>query len=143
MIAQALINLLKNAAEAIHEHFYPHGKSNFEAHIRVELACEQQQVVIQVLDNGGGLPANLRTRLGEPYVTMKKKGTGLGLAIVQNILDEHGGTLNLRETNEEGRKGTCVTVSFPVNLGDEQTGGDDSLLQLAYQRKEETFADGV
>jgi CheY-like chemotaxis protein len=53
--------------------------------------------VIDVIDNGIGLPKENRNRLLEPYVTTREKGTGLGLAIVGRILEEHGGGIELRD----------------------------------------------
>ena len=48
--------------------------------------------MIDVIDNGIGLPKVSRARLLEPYVTTREKGTGLGLAIVGRVLEDHGGT---------------------------------------------------
>ena len=49
--------------------------------------------MIDVIDNGIGLPKSNRSRLLEPYVTTREKGTGLGLAIVGRIIEEHGGSI--------------------------------------------------
>jgi two-component system, NtrC family, nitrogen regulation sensor histidine kinase NtrY len=91
-LAQALTNLLKNAAEAVAARQERDGGAG-----RVELAVEPgaDRLVIAVTDNGVGLPADLRDRLTEPYVTTRARGTGLGLAIVKKIVEEHGGTLDL------------------------------------------------
>ena len=58
------------------------------------LTADETEAVIQIADNGTGLPPD-RARLFEPYVTTREKGTGLGLPIVRKIIDEHGGTLEL------------------------------------------------
>jgi len=58
-------------------------------------------VVVDVIDNGIGLPKENRARLLEPYVTTREKGTGLGLAIVGRILEEHGGRLELRDASDK------------------------------------------
>ena len=47
--------------------------------------------VIEIADNGKGLPKADRARLTEPYVTTRERGTGLGLAIVKKIMEDHGG----------------------------------------------------
>ena len=65
--------------------------------IAVMAAREGDLIVIDVIDNGVGLPKENRNRLLEPYVTTREKGTGLGLAIVGKILEEHGGGIELRE----------------------------------------------
>ncbi len=58
---------------------------------------EGDMVVIDVIDNGPGLPKENRERLLEPYVTTREKGTGLGLAIVGKIFEEHGGRIELND----------------------------------------------
>jgi two-component system nitrogen regulation sensor histidine kinase NtrY len=67
--------------------------------------------VIEVQDNGLGLPSEHPGRLTEPYVTTREKGTGLGLAIVKKIMEEHGGSLVMR--NQPGG-GASVELAFPV-----------------------------
>jgi two-component system nitrogen regulation sensor histidine kinase NtrY len=108
-LSQALINLLKNAAEAIQGR--PGAPADLPAgtvHVRV---CEENgQGMIVVEDNGKGLPAAERDRLTEPYVTTRAKGTGLGLAIVKKIMEDHGGALIL-EDREGG--GARVKLAFP------------------------------
>ena len=52
--------------------------------------------MIDVIDNGIGLPKVSRARLLEPYVTTREKGTGLGLAIVGRVLEDHGGRIELQ-----------------------------------------------
>ncbi|MDX9862691.1 MAG: ATP-binding protein, partial [Rhodospirillales bacterium] len=58
---------------------------------------EGSRIVIEVEDNGVGLPEEYRDRLTEPYVTTRDKGTGLGLAIVKKIMEDHGGDLLLED----------------------------------------------
>ena len=89
-IGQALMNLLKNAAEAIAACGRPEGGL-----IGLTVAQRGERVVVEVSDNGCGLPVEARDRLTEPYVTTRSRGTGLGLAIVKKIVEEHGGTLEL------------------------------------------------
>jgi len=70
--------------------------------------------VIDVIDNGIGLPKSNRSRLLEPYVTTREKGTGLGLAIVGRIIEEHGGSIELRDASEKipGQRGAWVRIRF-------------------------------
>ena len=73
-------------------------------------------VEYRIIDNGRGLPGENRHRLLEPYMTMRDKGTGLGLAIVKKIIDDHGGTIQLRDAPadvDEGR-GAMITVRLPM-----------------------------
>lgn len=93
MINQAFTNLLKNAAEAIDERLAADADSP-PGEIRVTLAASPGQLVIDIQDNGTGLPDEA-ARLFEPYVTHRAKGTGLGLPIVKKIIEEHDGILEL------------------------------------------------
>ena len=94
-ISQALINVLKNAAEAVATLIEREPALGG----RVIVALEQQdgRTIIRVTDNGVGLPIENRDRLTEPYVTSRVRGTGLGLAIVKKIVEEHAGSLDLTD----------------------------------------------
>ena len=82
--------------------------------IHVYAARDGDDIVIDVVDNGIGLPKANRSRLLEPYVTTREKGTGLGLAIVGRIIEEHGGSIELRDAAEKipGQRGAWVRVRF-------------------------------
>jgi two-component system nitrogen regulation sensor histidine kinase NtrY len=75
--------------------------------------------VIEVEDNGRGLPGEQRDRLAEPYVTTRAKGTGLGLAIVKKIMEDHRGELMLGDAPEVGAR---VRLIFPA--ADEDIAGN-------------------
>jgi two-component system nitrogen regulation sensor histidine kinase NtrY len=96
MMSQALTNLIKNAAEAIETYIEKKSPENFSPEIRVVLQSKDGSVILQIIDNGIGLPPD-RGRLFEPYVTTRAKGTGLGLPIVKKIIEEHGGSLTLHD----------------------------------------------
>jgi two-component system nitrogen regulation sensor histidine kinase NtrY len=85
--------------------------------ITVFTARDGHDIVIDVVDNGIGLPKENRNRLLEPYVTTREKGTGLGLAIVGRILEEHGGGIELRDADGKipGQRGAWVRVRFADN----------------------------
>ncbi|HEX3700500.1 MAG TPA: PAS domain-containing sensor histidine kinase [Phenylobacterium sp.] len=95
MLAQALGNVLKNAAEAVGAR--QAAEPRLKGRIRARLSTDSQGVAFEVEDNGVGLPSKDRDRLTEPYVTTREKGTGLGLAIVKRILEDHGGELELAD----------------------------------------------
>jgi len=95
MIGQALMNLIKNAGEAIEAH-QQSSAPGFVPEIRVSLTVNEAEALITIADNGTGLPPD-RARLFEPYVTTREKGTGLGLPIVKKIIEEHGGSLILTD----------------------------------------------
>jgi two-component system nitrogen regulation sensor histidine kinase NtrY len=111
LIAQALTNIIKNATEAISA--VPPAELG-RGRIRVSTARDDKMIVIDVVDNGIGLPKENRNRLMEPYVTTREKGTGLGLAIVGKILEEHGGGIELHDASEKipGQRGTWVRLAF-------------------------------
>ena len=111
LISQALTNIVKNAAEAIGA--VPPAELG-RGRIMVRAERDGKDVVIDVIDNGVGLPKENRARLLEPYVTTREKGTGLGLAIVGRILEEHGGRLELRDAAEKipGARGAWMQLRF-------------------------------
>ncbi|MEX0752609.1 MAG: PAS domain-containing sensor histidine kinase [Xanthobacteraceae bacterium] len=114
LISQALTNIIKNAAEAISA--VPAAK-RVRGKIRVSAAQDEDDIVIDIVDNGVGLPKENRNRLLEPYVTTREKGTGLGLAIVSRILEEHGGGIELKDAAEKipGQRGAWVRLRFARN----------------------------
>ena len=109
LISQALTNIIKNATEAIGA--VPPAELG-RGRIVVRAQRDGKDVVIDVIDNGIGLPKENRSRLLEPYVTTREKGTGLGLAIVGRILEEHGGRLELRDASEQiaGARGAWMQL---------------------------------
>lgn len=111
-ILQVLVNLLSNAADALPEH----GKIRVATGVRM-LESEQtgngsdRYAVIEVADNGPGIPPIVRNRIFDPFFTTKKEGTGLGLSISQKIARDHGGIITV--SSVEG-KGTTFQVNLPV-----------------------------
>ena len=111
LISQALTNIVKNATEAIGA--VPPAELG-RGRIVISARREGNEVTVDVIDNGIGLPKENRARLLEPYVTTREKGTGLGLAIVGRILEEHGGRLDLRDASEKfpGARGAWMQLRF-------------------------------
>ena len=109
-LAQALTNLLKNAAEAIDSKRESSGESAPKGLIQLSLEATESTITLSVADNGKGLPVEERDRLTEPYVTTRSKGTGLGLAIVKKIMEDHQGELILAD-NQGG--GAVVRLVWP------------------------------
>ena len=114
LISQALTNIIKNATEAIAAVPDTERDDGWKGVIRVFAGREGDNVVIDIVDNGIGLPKENRNRLMEPYVTTREKGTGLGLAIVGRILEEHGGALELRDAVDRipGQRGAWLRMRF-------------------------------
>jgi two-component system nitrogen regulation sensor histidine kinase NtrY len=120
LISQALTNIIKNATEAIGA--VPPAEIE-RGRIKVCARRDGQDIVIDVIDNGIGLPKENRARLLEPYVTTREKGTGLGLAIVGRILEEHGGRLELRDASEKiaGARGAWMQLRYSAERVSETT----------------------
>ncbi len=110
-VGQALTNLLKNAIESIEGRQQRDGAATPAGAIEVTLHNQGDTCIVEIADNGKGLPEANRQRLTEPYVTTRERGTGLGLAIVKKIMEDHGGDLILRD--REGG-GAVVSLVFPL-----------------------------
>ena len=126
LLTQAITNLVKNASEAVDAYLNANaGGEGGEAKGRVviRLRVAENRFVIDVIDNGCGLPKENRHRLVEPYVTTRQKGTGLGLAIVQRITEQHGGVLELADApaGEGYAHGAWISMSIPVSVGSDRT----------------------
>jgi len=122
MISQALTNLIKNAGEAIETLKEKGEPDGFLPQVRVAMRLDGDMCEITIADNGIGLPED-RARLFEPYVTTRDKGTGLGLPIVKKIIEEHGGTLALRDAPDfdgTGHYGAMAVVRLSVSPQDER-----------------------
>jgi len=114
LISQALTNIIKNASEAIEA--VPQEQLG-KGRIDVIAAREGDDIVIDVIDNGIGLPKVSRARLLEPYVTTREKGTGLGLAIVGRVLEDHGGRIELNDAADirPGARGAWMRLRFAIS----------------------------
>ena len=102
-LRQALLNLLRNAREAM-----PDGGK-----IEVAVRAEGMSVLITVSDRGTGIPDDVRAKIFDPFFSTKGEGTGLGLAITRQIVEAHGGALSC-ESRDGG--GTAFTIALPIAL---------------------------
>jgi len=109
LITQAVTNVVKNATEAVEA--VP-AEEQRPGKIHVRTYRDGDFFVVDIIDNGIGLPVESRRRLLEPYMTTRKKGTGLGLAIVGKIMEEHGGCIELLDAPAvaEGGHGAMVRL---------------------------------
>jgi two-component system nitrogen regulation sensor histidine kinase NtrY len=94
LIAQSLLNLIKNAAESVQARRARDGEPK-DGFVIVRVRELEYGVHVEVIDNGLGFPAQNRERLLEPYVTTRVKGAGLGLAIVARVIEDHDGIIEL------------------------------------------------
>jgi two-component system NtrC family sensor kinase len=103
---QVLMNLLANAVDAIVG----------DGVIVVTTSQTPESFVISIRDNGTGIPENIRTKIFDPFFTTKPvgQGTGLGLAISYGIVQDHGGSI---EVKSDPGVGTEFIVQIPLDLG--------------------------
>jgi signal transduction histidine kinase len=105
-VMQVFLNLIVNALQAM--------DGRKEAKLRISLRGSQdgKAVVVEVADNGPGIPPEVQARLFEPFFTTKgKQGTGLGLSIVKDIVTSHGGTIGVASAPGQGAR---FSVTLPA-----------------------------
>jgi len=108
-VDQALTNLLENARSAVADG--GHAAADAPARIHLDAEATGDAVRLHVCDDGPGVPAEIRSRLFEPFASRSPGGTGLGLAIVARIAAAHGGSVALTERPPWS---TCFTLTFPA-----------------------------
>ena len=126
-VQQVVINLLRNAAQAVAEEQMTkeaEGNHHYQPQIAVTIHMTPTLALIDINDNGSGIPENLRTQIFEPFFTTKEigSGTGLGLAVSYFIMTEHHrGSLDLlpRQTKTDAlgteiETGTTFRISLPL-----------------------------
>ena len=104
MLYQAFLNLLINAMQAM-----PDG-----GRVVVDIIGEDSRITVHFKDSGGGIDAEIIDKIWAPFFTTKEQGTGLGLGIVKNIIEAHGGRIEI--VNREGG-GVDAVITLPVNQG--------------------------
>jgi signal transduction histidine kinase len=100
-LSQCLLNLLINAFQAVAD----------TGHVALRSRCEADEVIIEIEDDGHGIPPADLEHIFEFYYTTKDEGTGLGLSIAQRIAHQHGGTLTVDSSEGEG---TLITIRLPT-----------------------------
>ena len=102
-LERVLYNLLLNSCEAV---------ATVDGRVDIDLAEVANGVEIRVADNGRGIPPSIREKLFEPFISCgKENGTGLGLTVVQKIVQDHGGTVMVEQTSEQG---TSFKLRLPL-----------------------------
>lgn len=137
LLHQALVNVLRNASEAIAESRVPAGERAIWIEVRRARsviaeggAALQSVTVLAVRDSGPGIPEDVLQRVFNPFFTTRHAGTGLGLAIVHRIIDAHKGRVVIRSnTGGVGPRGT--TVEFHLPAAEAAAAGPGVSVQLA------------
>tara|TARA_R110000850_G_scaffold271031_2_gene404906 strand:+ start:302628 stop:304091 length:1464 start_codon:yes stop_codon:yes gene_type:complete len=101
-LIRVVTNLVKNAIQSVSEREEPK--------VEVKVYSEEGLAVIEVVDNGLGIPEENKLRVFEPKFTTKSSGMGLGLAMVKNIIENYNGNISLES---ELHKGSVFRVVFP------------------------------
>lgn len=116
-ISQVVLNLIVNAADAIGS-----GNEQGRGHIRITTTCDDENVEINIQDDGPGMTSEILDRIFDPFFTTKDigKGSGQGLAIAYSIINQkHAGTI--RCSSEPG-KGACFSVRLPIDAKSNEEG---------------------
>ncbi|OBX24581.1 phospho-acceptor domain-containing protein [Gelidibacter algens] len=115
-ISRVILNLCNNAFDAMHERLQ---KKNYSEHYQPKLTIKtiekNNQVVIEIMDNGLGIPSELQDKILMPFFTTKRgtEGTGLGLSITNDIIKAHGGNLRI-ESKQEEDSFTTFKINLPI-----------------------------
>lgn len=111
MLIQALLNIARNACEALNGH----GNITFKTRVvrKYTIGMQRHKLVacIEVIDDGPGIPADIREKIFFPMVTGRAEGSGLGLAISQSLIQQHDGLIECQ--SEAGK--TVFSVIIPIN----------------------------
>lgn len=102
-IEQVLINLIKNAVEAL--------ININDGTIHLKAFCADNNTIIQVEDNGAGISGDIIEDIFVPFYTTKEKGSGIGLSLSRQIMQNHGGTVSV---NSDPDSGSTFTLKFPL-----------------------------
>jgi signal transduction histidine kinase len=103
---QAFSNLIGNAVEALPA----------RGTLQIRSRCTDAQAHILFADNGSGIPAAIRSKIFEPFVSTKReRGTGLGLSITKSIIERYHGRIRNWTSTRIGRSGTAFRISLPVH----------------------------
>ena len=100
LLKQSMMNLVQNAIDAV----------DLNGKVEINYSIKNDNLIIEVTDNGKGIPENIKNKIFDLYYTTKPEGTGLGLSIVQKIIAEHNGTI---EVFSEINKYTKFKITIP------------------------------
>lgn len=101
-IKQVLLNILRNAIEAVHDH----GQISLSLH-----ANDNNSITIQLKDDGIGMDASTLAQIFDPFFTTKENGTGLGMMLTSQIIRSFNGNICIDSSKEAG---TTIEITFPI-----------------------------
>ena len=106
-IKQVILNLTRNAFEAMEETEYP------RLEIKTLLSNDSNIMMIIISDNGKGISEEVMGKIGTPFFTTKENGTGLGLSVCYRIIKDHRGNIDIK--SKKGM-GTTFIISLPCRV---------------------------
>lgn len=104
-LRRMLTNLIRNAVEAQED----------DGKVSIRTAARNGGIVLEVRDEGHGIPEEIKARVFDPGFSTKKRGSGVGLFLARTIVEQHGGRIGIES---EAGKGTLVRVELPAHGGD-------------------------
>lgn len=120
-LIQVFLNLVKNAAEASGEEGEITLTTAYRHGVRLALPGSRERLELPlevcVIDNGPGIPEDIRSCIFDPFVSSKNDGSGLGLALVAKLIGDHGGVIECDEISDK----TVFRVLLPTHIGDAAT----------------------
>jgi signal transduction histidine kinase len=130
LMRQALLNLLLNAMQAMPT----------EGVVRLVVRRDQRLAIVEIADNGIGIPAPLLPRIFDLYFTTKPRGSGIGLAMTYRILQLHGGAMEVRSNADPAspERGTTFTLTIPLSIGPAGEGRKPAQLTSASSGRPQT-----
>lgn len=116
MLKQVFLNLILNALQAMPEGGNLHIETKVSDKTKEKKEIDDSKVEIKFIDTGIGIPHEYIQKIFDPFFSTREGGTGLGLVIVHNIVDIHGGSIDVESNNG---KGTFFNITFPLIKGSE------------------------
>lgn len=112
-LIQAVLNVVKNAVEAqVENELAQIGfRTRLERAFTIDQTLHRQVIRLQIWDDGPGVPEDIQSFVFNPMITGRAEGTGLGLSITQEVIQRHGGLINLEQFNDK----TCFVIYLPIN----------------------------
>lgn len=109
-LIQAVLNIARNAVQAMHGMGKILFRTRAERQVTLAKKCYRVAIKLEIIDNGPGIPAEIRERIFYPLVSAREGGTGLGLTLAQTFITQHHGMIEC--DSEAGR--TCFTIMLPI-----------------------------
>jgi two-component system nitrogen regulation sensor histidine kinase GlnL len=118
-IIQALLNIARNGAQAMKGQGQITLRTRVARQVTLARKLHRLGMLVQIIDDGPGIPQELRDKIFFPLVSGREGGTGLGLTIAQNFIHQHGGLIEVESV--PGR--TCFTILLPLEPAPDEAGG--------------------